>query len=125
MVAMITPPSVMGMNERRNPVPKNRRRIQASVRSSNVIAASASSTAAWYWGMRNGSVCRTPPRNVPEPVIAPYLYAVWTVVACCAAVLAGVAAAGPEARSGPKRNSVPQVTAPTPKMAAPTQNPVV
>ena len=70
MVAMITPPSVMEMNERRKPVPKNRRRIQASVKSSNVIAASAPSTAAWYWGMRNGSVCRTPPRNVPEPVIA-------------------------------------------------------
>ena len=71
IVTMITPPSVMEMNERRNPVPKNRWRIQASVRSSNVIAASASSTAARYWEMRNGSVCRTPPRNVPKPVIAP------------------------------------------------------
>ena len=46
MVAMIAPPSVMEMNERRKPVPKNRRRIQASARSSNAITASASSTAA-------------------------------------------------------------------------------
>jgi hypothetical protein len=46
MVTMIAPPSVTEMNERRKPVPRNRRRIQASVTSSSVIAASASSTAA-------------------------------------------------------------------------------
>jgi hypothetical protein len=45
-------------------VPKNRRRIQARARSSDAMTASASSTAGRYWGMRNGSVCRTPPRNV-------------------------------------------------------------
>jgi len=38
---------------------------------------------------------------------------------------AGVVAAGPETPSGPDRNSVPQMTAPAPKMAAATQNPVV
>ena len=38
---------------------------------------------------------------------------------------AGVVAADAEARSGPERNSEPQITAPAPKMAAPTQNPVV
>src|SRR6202161_645748 len=49
------------------------------------------------------------------------------VVACCTAALAGAGAgvADPEARSGPERNSVPQVTAPAPKMAAATQNAVV
>ena len=35
------------------------------------------------------------------------------------------AAAGTGERSGPERSSVPQITAPTPKMAAATQNPVV
>ena len=69
--AMIAPPSVTETNELRKPVAKNRRRIQARARSSNAIAASASSTADRYWGMRNGSVCRTPPRKVPAPVIAP------------------------------------------------------
>ena len=62
------------MSEPRKLVPKNRRRIQASARSSNTIAASATSTAGRYWGMRNGSVCRMPPRNVPAPVIAPRRY---------------------------------------------------
>ncbi len=52
-------------------------------------------------------------------------YPVWAVVACCAAGLAGTAVACLEARSGPERNSVPQVTAPAPKMAAATQNAVV
>jgi len=42
---MIAPPSVMEMNERRKPVLKKRQRIQASVRSSNAIAARASSSA--------------------------------------------------------------------------------
>ena len=51
-------------------------------------------------------------------------YATWTVVACCAAASAG-AAADAGARSAPERNSVPQITAPAPKMAAATQNPVV
>ena len=54
IVAMMTPPSVMETNERRKPVPKNRRRIQASVRSSDVIAASASSTARWSSWSRTG-----------------------------------------------------------------------
>ena len=27
--------------------------------------------AAWYWSIRNGSVWKTPPMNVPPPVIAP------------------------------------------------------
>jgi hypothetical protein len=45
IVAMIAPPRVTEMNELRKPAPKNRRRIQASARSSNAIAASASSTA--------------------------------------------------------------------------------
>jgi hypothetical protein len=34
MAAITTPPSVMEMNDRRKPVPKNRRRIQASASSS-------------------------------------------------------------------------------------------
>jgi hypothetical protein len=46
------------------------------------------------------------------------------LLACSAAAPAG-AAADAEAWSGPKRNSVPQITAPAPKMAAATQNPVV
>jgi len=70
-VAMMARPSVMEMNERRKPVLKKRQRTQASVSSSNPIAASASSSAARYYGSRNGSVCRTPPRNVPMPVIDP------------------------------------------------------
>ena len=49
MVAMIAPPSVTETNELRKPVPENRRRIQASARRSNAIAASASSTANRYW----------------------------------------------------------------------------
>jgi hypothetical protein len=68
---MIAPPRVMETNERTKPVLKNRQRIQASVSSSNPIAASASSSAARYCGMRNGSACRMPPANVPPPVIAP------------------------------------------------------
>ena len=48
--AMIAPPSVTETNELRKPVAKNRRRIQASARSSNAITASASSTADRYWG---------------------------------------------------------------------------
>jgi hypothetical protein len=51
-------------------------------------------------------------------------YAARAVAACCMAVSAG-AAADLEARSGPERNSVPQITAPAPKMPAATQNPVV
>ncbi len=46
-------------------------------------------------------------------------------LACGTAVPAGPAAAEAGARSGPKRNSVPQITAPAAKMAAATQNPVV
>src|SRR5690349_8269774 len=38
---------------------------------------------------------------------------------------AWASAAGSETRSGPGRNSVPQMTAPALKMAAATQNPVV
>jgi hypothetical protein len=54
------------------------------------------------------------------------------VPAGCAACPAGPAlrasgsvAAYPQARSGPERNSAPQITAPAAKMAAATQNPVV
>jgi len=46
------------------------------------------------------------------------------VMASCGAGRAE-GAAGPEARSGPERSSAPQITAPAPKMAAATQNPVV
>jgi len=42
---MIAPPGVTETNELRKPVPKNCRRIQASARSSNAIAVSASSSA--------------------------------------------------------------------------------
>jgi DNA-binding NarL/FixJ family response regulator len=41
-------------------------------------------------------------------------------VACCTAAPAGASAADPEARTGPERNSVPQITAPaTPGCARP------
>jgi hypothetical protein len=46
-------------------------------------------------------------------------------LACRTAAPAGPAAADLEARSGPERNSVPQISAPAPNMAAATQNPVV
>jgi len=71
---MIAPPSVTEISEPRKLVPKNRRRITAKARSSSAITATATSTADRYWGMRNGSVCRMPPRNVPAPVIAPRRY---------------------------------------------------
>ena len=77
MVAMITPPSVMKMNERRKPVPKNRRRIPSE---------------------RQKLERHRREREQHG---------------------------GADRRSGPERNSVPQITAPTPKMAAATQNPVV
>jgi len=44
--AMIAPPSAMEMIERTKPVAKKRQRIQASVCSSNAIAARATSSAA-------------------------------------------------------------------------------
>ena len=50
-------------------------------------------------------------------------YPAWA--ACFGVVWAVPAAAAPGTRSGPERNSVPQITAPTLKMAAATQNPVV
>jgi hypothetical protein len=43
----------------------------------------------------------------------------------CAAASSGVAAATVVARRGPRRNRVPQMTAPAANMAAATQNPVV
>jgi hypothetical protein len=48
---------------------------------------------------------------------------VW--LGCCTAARAGAASGDLEVRSGPERNSAPQITAPAPKMAAATQNPVV
>jgi hypothetical protein len=71
---MIAPPMVMGTRERRKPVWKKRHRIQARVTSSKVIVAMAATSAAWYCGIRKGRVCRTPPRNVPAPVIEPRWY---------------------------------------------------
>jgi hypothetical protein len=68
---MIAPPSVTATNETRKPVPKKRERSQASVRSSKAITATATMRAVRYCGIRNGSVCRMPPRKVPVPVIAP------------------------------------------------------
>jgi hypothetical protein len=60
---MIAPPTVIDANEVRKRVLKNRQRIQASASSSNVIVSTATINAAWYCGIRNGSVCRIPPRN--------------------------------------------------------------
>ena len=71
MAAMIAPPSATETNEPRKPVPKKRERIQESVRSSKAITATATISAARYCGIRNGSVCRIPPRKVPAPVIEP------------------------------------------------------
>jgi hypothetical protein len=45
---MTAPASVTEMSELGKPAPKNRRRIQASAKSSAAIAASASSTAGRY-----------------------------------------------------------------------------
>ena len=57
--------------DRRNPVWKKRDRIQASATSSSATVITAAVRAAWYCGIRNGSVCRMPPANVPAPVMAP------------------------------------------------------
>ena len=43
-------------------------------------------------------------------------YAAWAAAAGCAAAPAGAAGAESEARSGPGRNSAPQITAPAPSL---------
>jgi hypothetical protein len=45
-------------------------------------------------------------------------------LSCCAPAPAETGAADPEARRGPERNSVPQITAPAAKMIAVIQKPV-
>src|SRR4051794_13234142 len=54
--AMMAPPNATEANELRKPVRNSRHRIQASVSSSKATVAAATSNAARYWGMRNGSV---------------------------------------------------------------------
>ena len=71
---MIAPPSVTEANERRKLVSKKRERIQAKASSSNATVITAAISAARYCGIRNGSVCRIPPANVPAPVMAPRRY---------------------------------------------------
>src|ERR671918_1090724 len=61
---MIKPPSVIEANEARKPA----------------TTATAGISAVRYWGIRNGSVCRTPLREVPTPVIDPRTYGLpWPV----------------------------------------------
>jgi len=70
-----------------------------------------------------GVGCRRTAAHPPPLLPGDGRYTALAVVACCAAAVAGAAAVG--ARSGPERNNAPQITAPAPKMAAATQNPVV
>jgi hypothetical protein len=63
IAAMIAPPRVTDATDRRKLVSKKRQRIQASATSSKAIVTTATSSAARYCGIRNGSVCRIPPRT--------------------------------------------------------------
>jgi hypothetical protein len=72
------------------------------------------------WGPRGRT---SSPSTTPTIQTDPLPTGVW--LACGMAVPAGAAATDAGVRSGPKRNSVPQITAPAAKMAAATQNPVV